>query len=248
MQYVEYGKQNRDVIVLLHGGGLSWWNFRQAAEYLSTDYRVVLPVLHGHGDSDMPFTGLGDNAAEILHFLDETCGGHVLAIGGVSLGGQVLTEILAQRPDVCNAAILESVSVLPSRWMAAMIGPSVSSCFGLIQKKWFARLQFRYLRIPEALFEAYYADTCRLKKRDMIAFLQASLLHDLPDALKNTTAKVRIVIGEREQPGIKRSAQMLCRALPGSCLDVKSGLYHGEYAMCHAEAYAEDLRRILERN
>ena len=25
MKIVEYGKQNRDVIMLLHGGGLSWW-------------------------------------------------------------------------------------------------------------------------------------------------------------------------------------------------------------------------------
>ena len=50
MTVIEYGKQNKDVVVLLHGGGLSWWNYRDAAEILSEDFHVVLPVLDGHGD------------------------------------------------------------------------------------------------------------------------------------------------------------------------------------------------------
>ena len=44
MQIVEYGKENRDVILLLHGGGLSWWNYRTAAELLGEQYRVVLDL------------------------------------------------------------------------------------------------------------------------------------------------------------------------------------------------------------
>ena len=50
MTVMEYGKQNQDTILLLHGGGLSWWNYREAAELLAVLYHVVLPVLDGHGD------------------------------------------------------------------------------------------------------------------------------------------------------------------------------------------------------
>ena len=32
MNYVEYGKENSNVIILLHGGGLSWWNYKEVAE------------------------------------------------------------------------------------------------------------------------------------------------------------------------------------------------------------------------
>ena len=52
MQYREYGKQNPKTVVLLHGGGLSWWNFRAEAELLQDTYHVVLPVLDGHVGSD----------------------------------------------------------------------------------------------------------------------------------------------------------------------------------------------------
>ena len=34
MKYKEYGKGNSETIILLHGGGLSWWNYREAAEIL----------------------------------------------------------------------------------------------------------------------------------------------------------------------------------------------------------------------
>jgi len=32
MKTVEFGKQHNDVIMLLHGGGLSWWNYKAEAE------------------------------------------------------------------------------------------------------------------------------------------------------------------------------------------------------------------------
>ena len=43
MRFIEYGKENKDVVMLLHGGGLSWWNYREVAELLQTDFRVILP-------------------------------------------------------------------------------------------------------------------------------------------------------------------------------------------------------------
>ena len=30
----EYGKSNEDIIMLLHGGGLSWWNYEEVSEIL----------------------------------------------------------------------------------------------------------------------------------------------------------------------------------------------------------------------
>ena len=59
MNYVEYGKENSDVIILLHGGGLSWWNYKEVAERLQTDYHVVLPILDGHAGCDKQFTTIG---------------------------------------------------------------------------------------------------------------------------------------------------------------------------------------------
>ena len=37
----EYGKTNKDTIILLHGGGLSWWNYEEVAELLQDEYHII---------------------------------------------------------------------------------------------------------------------------------------------------------------------------------------------------------------
>lgn len=51
MTVLEFGKQNQATVLLLHGGGLSWWNYREVAKLLEKDCHVILPVLDGHGGS-----------------------------------------------------------------------------------------------------------------------------------------------------------------------------------------------------
>ena len=67
---LEFGQQNSEVILLLHGGGLSWWNYAEAARLLAEHYHVVLPVLDGHADSDAPFTSIEENAARLISYID----------------------------------------------------------------------------------------------------------------------------------------------------------------------------------
>mgnify|MGYP006779602383 CR=1 FL=1 len=104
MTVFEFGKQNRDTVLLLHGGGLSWWNYREVAVLPGERYHVVLPVLDGHADSDAPFTTIEANAAKLISYIDTHFGGQVQAIGGLSLGGQIAVEMLSQRKDICRYA------------------------------------------------------------------------------------------------------------------------------------------------
>ena len=62
MNFIEYGTQNKEVIILLHGGGLSWWNYREEAELLQEDYHVILPILDGHAGNEKDFVSIKDNA------------------------------------------------------------------------------------------------------------------------------------------------------------------------------------------
>ena len=143
MQYKEYGRQNRDVIFLLHGGGLSWWNYREVAERLQNDFRIIIPILDGHAGSDKNFTTIEDNAAEIISFIDAEFAGQVMLIGGLSLGAQILLEMLIQAKGICRFAIVESAAVIPSKLAFSLVKPALGSCYWLIRQKWFSRLQFR---------------------------------------------------------------------------------------------------------
>ena len=246
MKYMEYGAQHRPVILLLHGGGLSWWNFREEAELLGQQYHVVLPILDGHTGSDAPFISMEQNAREIIAWVDRHCGGQVLLMGGLSLGGQVLVEILSQRPEICRYAILESALVFPMRVTHALVKPTYSLCYPLIRQRWFARLQFRSLHIQPELFEEYYRDTAGLTRPDMIAFLEANANYRLEDSLRSCAAQTLVLAGSRELPAMKRSAKALAAKLPHARLEILSGYTHGELSLNHSRQYVDKLLHLLE--
>ena len=245
MRYVEYGAQNPETIILLHGGGLSWWNYRDAAQYLSEQYHVVLPILDGHAGSDTPFASIKENAARIIACIDENFGGKVLAVGGLSLGGQIAVEMLTQRPDICRFALLESTLVKPSRLTHALIKPTFGMSYGLIKQKWFAKMQAAYLGIPQKLFDDYYRDTCKITKEDMIAFLESNSAYSIKPALRDTQAKVHIVFGSKEQSSIRTSGKLLNRMIPDSTLEILPGYSHGDLSLNHPEQYAQMLLTLI---
>ena len=246
MRYQEYGLKQKETILLLHGGGLSWWNYREAAELLKEEYHIILPILDGHAGSDRPFTTIEENASEIIAFIDAKLNGSVLLIGGLSLGGQVLLEMLSQRRDICSYALVESAAVIPSRLTNALIAPAFGSSYGLIRSRSFARLQFRSLHMKPALFEDYYRDTCQIGKRNMIAFLKANTSYTLKDAFRESSAEIHVCVGEKETGEILRSAEAICRMRPACRLHRMSGLRHGEFSINHADQYASAIRQIIQ--
>ena len=241
MRVVEFGQENTNVILLLHGGGLSWWNYRAAAQMLAERYHVVLPVLDGHADSDASFTTIEDNAARLISYIDTHFDGQILALGGLSLGGQIAVEMLSQRQSICRYALLESALVKPMKLTAALIGPTFGMSYGLIKQKWFAKMQADYLGIPKALFDDYFRDTCKIRKADMIAFLKANSMYNIKPSLSETEAKVKILAGSKEQKNIRASAKLLHSAIPGSQLELLPGLRHGDLSINEPEQYAKIL-------
>ena len=248
MTVVDFGKQHTDTVLLLHGGGLSWWNYREVAKLLEKDCHVILPVLDGHADSEAPFTSIEDNAASLIAYIDTHFGGQVTVLGGLSLGGQVALEMLSQRPDICRFALIESALVKPSKLTAALIGPTFGMSYGLIKQRWFAKMQADYLGIPKALFEDYYRDTCAITKADMIAFLKANSTYEIKSNLAETTGKVMIVAGGKEQKSILDSAKLLHSTIPGSSLEILPGLRHGDLSINHPERYLQMLKEWSEHN
>ena len=97
MIFKEFGDKNRPVIILLHGGGLSWWSWKAQIEVLEKDYRVVTPIIDGHGDAwDSTFVSINKSAKQVIKYIKENCDGKVLALCGLSIGAQIIVEILSQ--------------------------------------------------------------------------------------------------------------------------------------------------------
>ena len=246
MVTVEFGKHNEEVILLLHGGGLSWWNYRDVAELLKEKYHVVIPLLPGHAGSDKDFTRIEECAKDLITYIDHEYGGTVAFIGGLSLGGQILVEMLSVRSDICRYALIESALVTPMKLTHALVKPMMDSSFGLIKKEWFARLQFKYLKMKADLFEDYYRDTCKITKENMISFLKANSNYFVKKGLAETKAQVSIFAGKKEMGNMIQSARLLHEIIPGSSLTILDGLCHGEFSINDADEYARRVEQMME--
>ena len=64
MNYVEYGKENSDVIILLHGGGLSWWNYKDTCAIRKSDMIAFLQENSVYSLKD----GIGECEARSIYY------------------------------------------------------------------------------------------------------------------------------------------------------------------------------------
>ena len=102
-------------------------------------------------------------------------------------------------------------------------------------------MQFRYLGIRKDLFGEYYRDTSKITQANLLAFMKANMSYTMKNDFKKCQTKVRIVVGEKENKNMLRSAKILSKSLPNSILEIKSGLYHGAYSINRPEEYVNDL-------
>ena len=241
----EYGKSNKDIIILLHGGGLSWWNYEEVSEILKSDYHLILPILDGHSGSDRDFTSIENNANEIIEYIDNNYNGNVKLIGGLSLGAQILLDILSKRDNICEYTIIESALMCPMKMTNRLIELLINMSYGLINKKWFSKLQFKSLKIKEELFDKYYIDSSNITKDNMISFLKANSNYHLKN-IKTNKSKSIVIVGSKERPIMIKSAKIIHDELINSELEILSGYYHGDLSINHPNEYAEKVKKLIK--
>lgn len=106
-----------DPVVLLHGLGSRGADWELQREVLARSYRVVIPDLRGHGASPMPpgewtMREFADDVAALLR-RRATGPAHLV---GLSLGGMVAFQLLADHPElVRSAVIINSGPAFPGR-------------------------------------------------------------------------------------------------------------------------------------
>lgn len=236
---------NLPVIIFLHGGGLSWWSYHKTAELLHDKYRIIVPIIDGHGqDSENTFISIEDSANKLIEYIDSHLLGRVYALAGLSIGAQIVTEILSQRSDIAKYAVIESALVYPIK-TEAFTAPMYKLFYGLIKKKWFSRIQAKALSLPDNMFENYYNDSIKMTKQSLINIALSNGSYILKDSVSKSEAKVLVIAGGKEINVMKKSAEKLSNAIPGSKLYIAKDLKHGELSLAHPKEYVDIIENFF---
>lgn len=246
MIFRETGNRNLPAIILLHGGGLSDWSWKEVADRLRATYNVVTPVIDGHGeDGGKTFTSIEDSAAKIISYIQNIHNGKVFAIGGLSIGAQIVCEVLSQQGNIADNAIIESALVCPIKGTAALTVPTYKLFYGLIKKRWFAKMQSKTLCVPDDMFEKYYEDSIHISKQSLINITLSNGSYALKHSIAAVTAKVLIIAGEKELGIMKKSAELLHKTIKGSSLYIAPKMKHGELCMVYPDNYIRLLNQLF---
>ena len=222
MKFKEFGNNELPTIITLHGAGLSWWSIENIINTLSHEYHVVAPIIDGHGeDGKTNFISIEDSADKLIKFIDDNYNGKVFALSGLSLGAQIVTEILSKRSNITNFAVIESALVYPIKWMTFLAVPGYKVFYSLIKKKWLSKLK----------------DSLNMTKKSLINISLSVRNYDLKNTIKNTNAKVLIIVGEKELKIMKKSAFKLNNTILNSELYIVRNMNHGELSLVNYEEY-----------
>ena len=81
MKFHEFGDKENQHIMLIHGGGNSWWNYLRQAKALSKEYHVILPTLDGHGEEyNTEYVSTIDSAQKLISYINQNCNGQLFLL------------------------------------------------------------------------------------------------------------------------------------------------------------------------
>ena len=143
---------------------------------------------------------------------------------------------------ITEYAVVESALVYPIKIASKLSVITYNMCYGLIKKRWYAKLQAKTLNISEELFEDYFKDSSRMTKESLINITKSNSDYGIPLKLSDTKAKVLVLVGEKEIKIMRKSAMLINETISGSQLDIIKNYGHGEVSLLDTKEYLKMLK------
>ena len=256
MIFHEFGDKKFPHILLIHGGGNSWWNYLRQARMLSDKYHVILPTLDGHGEEyQKDYISTENSAQQIMEYIKNNCDRKLFAIGGVSLGGQIAIELLSLDSDIAEKAIIDGSICIPQPKLAR-ICTVIIKLFGKIMfSKSASKIQLGLMKkmypnmaYPEEIENYYIEDMPRLPIKTLVTIYQTYMgRYRLKDTITESKAQVLYIYGEKEMKCEKESAKLFQKMHPDCTLYEAKGYNHGYLSAYLPLEWMEVVNHILIR-
>ena len=113
MKYFEFGKENKELMVLLHGGGTSYLGVLPTAKKIAEKYHVVLLAYDGFNPSEpeTEFRSLAYEAGCLEDYIIENYDGKVDILYGLSYGCRTLMQVLEDNRLEITTTIADGMSL-----------------------------------------------------------------------------------------------------------------------------------------
>ena len=186
-------------LVLLHGGGLGPWSWRRHALLLEGSFDVHAPLLPGHRTGTDELFDMGAAVAEVVHVVEQL--GEPAVLAGLSLGGQLATQVAARHPELVRAVVASGVNTVGIPGLGLLVA-SLPLVQLTARSRGMSRASGKAMGVPPEELDAF-VEGGRLSSAQLAAIYRSSSANTLPADLP--VEKVLVLAGAKEPGPIRRS-------------------------------------------
>lgn len=243
VHYVEQGNRDGVPVILLHGYSDSWVSWTRVLPLIDKKYRVYVPDLRGHGDSDRPATGytLPNFAADIIAFMDAK-GLKKATIVGHSMGSFVAQHVAVRAPERVEKLVLVGSAPAVSNGEISQLQVEVNALSDPVPLKFVTEFQKSVVTrpVPDEFMDRVIKESLKLPARVWRDTMAGMLARNSTVTLSKIEAPTLIIWGDRETVFPKRADQEKLRA---SIRNAKLKVYEGTG---HCPNWEEPLRFVKD--
>lgn len=217
--FKEIGKDNEKTIIFIHGGGVGGWMWNRQVETFS-DYHCIIPDLPEHGKSAQirPFT-INSAADMIIHIIKNHAQNGKAHMVGISLGAQIILQILSKNPEVVDHTLISGTlvrSIPHTETFLNLLNYLIKAYEPVKDTDFFIKANMRMYHIPKNLFNEFKESTQLIQNDSLNRILKENMFFKMPSGLKNIQTPVLVMTGEKDYGIIKESAVNLLNVLSNS--------------------------------
>ena len=243
----EFGKENEETLVLLHPLGVRWDIFNSIVPILKKDYHIVIPAIPGF-DPDMPeadFTSVEQIADEIADWLLDNGLSVVKCLYGCSMGGAVVTRILAVRKLEADFAVIDGGITPYQLWKPLTYLIGIRDFIMLELGK---HISLKALRSVFGA-EKYSEDDIRYVK-EVFDGLRAKTIwrsfyscnnYSMPEPVPPVNCKIAYWYGSNEKKAREWDIAYISKIFPNVKVVENAGMDHAEFFILHPKEFCEKL-------
>lgn len=247
----EFGKENKDVILLLHPLGVWWDVFEYVIPELSEQFRLIIPAIPGM-DPDVPlrdFSSIECIAGEIEDWLRANGHNHVRCLYGCSLGGALVLRMLADGIITADNAVIDG-GITPYQLpkpLTYLIG--IKDFLMAMAGKHMSPKALSGVFDPEKYTEE---DIAYIKKvlgsmsiRTIWRGFYSTNNYSMPKHTAGTETYIEYWYGEDEKTARKWDMEYVGKMFPGAVFRENEGQDHAEFFTLHPDEFCRRIKEVL---
>lgn len=247
----EFGKENKNAIVLFHPLGVWWDIFEYVIPILEKDYHLIIPAMPGH-DPDRPetdYTCVEEICADMTEWLVSHNLSSVTCLYGCSMGGSVVIRMLAEKTVSAGCAVIDA-GITPynlPKPLTYLIGvrdflmtefgkhASISALKSVFDPSKYSQEDLRYIKKVLSSMSA---------KTIWRGFYSCNN-YSMPEHISQPDCPVQYWYGEQEKKARKNDIAYVKKIFPETEFVENKGQDHAEFFTLYPKEFADKLTGFI---